>query len=670
MASTTAPPPASRPSRRGQAEEQDVENVVVEPYRLTPKTARRIALLGGLVLIGFAALLLRLWALQVLAGPQYVARARANQLRTVGVQAPRGAIIDRNGDVLVANKLVTAVELWPSGLSKVYARRVAELHALAHVTRVPLHQITKLILGRKRANDLLDPVVVRPSAPPPMQTYLEERAADFPGVSLYRSYIRKYPHGYLAAQLLGYVSQSTTSSGDEIGQSGVEASYNRYLFGVPGSARVRVDSLGRPQGSRTVVTQPQSGDTVRLTIDTGLQLAAENALQYGIQLAQANHQWYADGGAIVAMNAQDGSILALASAPTYDPSVFSGRVSEKRLREEGLTPQTALAKNYPLLDRAVDGEYPPGSSFKPLTAIAAMQAHILNPYKYLSCTGTYRAPEDTSHHVFHNWDPYVNQAMDLPTALAYSCDTYFYRVGNTFYELPADRGQPLQYWARRFGFGQATGVGAGAEASGILPTIAWKKRQYTRQNDLNWRVDQLWKPGDSIQLAIGQGDLLVTPVQMARLFAAIANGGKLVTPHVLMDVENPNGTLVPTAAPPAPTPIRGLDSAYLRAVQLGLYEGTHESYGTSYGVFGNFPVSIAGKTGTAQKTVTLPGFTGEADQSWWCGYGPVSPTPELVVCAVIENGGEGGAAAAPAAERVFAKFFHVSPKPLGRIHSD
>ena len=662
MASTTTRRPGL--PRRARSQEGDAEQTPVEPYRLTPKVARRVALLGALVVIGFAALLGRLWALQVLAGTHYAARAQANQLRTVRVAAPRGLIVDRSRNVLVTNKAVTSVELWPSGLPKVYARRVAELRALAHITRVNVRQVTRLILERRRAGDMLDPVVVRATAPGPMLTYLEERAGDFPGLTLARSFVRRYPHGALAAQLLGYVAQISQQ------RSGVEAQYDAYLRGVAGSARVRVDSLGRPRSDRTLTTQPQPGQTV----DTGLQLAAQNALQYGIQLAHNNHQWAADGGAIVALNPQDGSILALASSPTYDPAVFTGRVTEHKLAAQGLTPKSALDRNYPSLDRALDGLYPPGSTFKPLTAIAALQEHLVKPYAFYPCTGTYVAPEDLAHRVWHNWDPNVNQGMDLPTALAQSCDTYFYRVGNTFFDLPSDRGQPEQRWARAFGFGQASGTDMGLMQAGLLPTIGWRHRTYTRASDsCCWQVDRLWKPGDSIQLAIGQGDLLVTPLQMARFYAAIANGGKLVTPHDLLDVENPNGTIVPTTAPAAPRPIPGLDPAYLKVVQQGLFEGTHDTFGTSYGVFGNFPVSIAGKTGTAQKIVTLAGYKGEQDQSWWCGYGPANDPktpPQLVVCAVIENGGEGGTAAAPAAERVFAKFFNVPATQTGFIHSD
>jgi penicillin-binding protein 2 len=679
LASTSTAPPDSPARRSPKAEGHET---AVEPYRLTPKLARRVALIGGIVFVGFAALLLRLWALQVLSGSQYVARAQANQYRTVRVQAPRGPILDRGGRVLVTNQPVTSVELWWADLpKKSYSKRVAELRQLARVTRVPLYEIAAMIRKRKDAGDLLTPIVIRDQAPRPMATFLEERAGEFPGVVLEPTYIRHYPDGSLAAQLLGYVGQISPGQlrtlasqgyepGDEIGKTGVEGRFDTYLRGVAGSGRVRVDSLGRPRGGRTLVTPAQPGEAVRLTISLPLQRAAENALQTGIQDARNSGEWAANGGAIVAMSPQDGSILALASAPSYRPSVYSGPVSESTLNRAGLTTQTAEKKNYPALNRALDATYPPGSTFKPLTAIAALQEHLIKPAAFYPCTGTYTAPEDTGHHVFHNWDPFVDQGMDLTTALAYSCDTYFYRVGNDFYLLPTNRGQPLQLWARRFGFGRPTGIDVGPEATGLLPTIGWKHRTFTRRTDPHgWQIDRLWKPGDSIQLAIGQGDLLVTPMQMTRFYAALANGGKLVTPHVLLDVQNPNGTLVPTPAAPAPKPIPGLDPSYLKVVQQGMYEGTHMSFGTSYGVFGSFPVPIAGKTGTAQKLVQLPGYTHEENQSWWCGYGPVND-PKLVVCAVIENGGHGGTAAAPAAEKVFAQFFHVHSTQTGPIHSD
>jgi penicillin-binding protein 2 len=681
LASTTTRPPAPLPSRRPRSNEPEAEQQTsVETYRLTPKLARRVALLSALVVIGFAALFMRLWALQVLAGSHYAAQAQANQVRTVRVQAPRGPIVDSRGNILVTNKPVTSVELLPAGMPKTYRQRAAEVRRIAQVAGVSERHITKLIRERAHEGDLLDPIVIRTEATGPMQGYLEERAAAFPGLTLARSYVRSYPHGSLAAQLLGYdgqISQPELQSlgkrgyqpGDVIGKTGIESALDIYLRGVPGLARIRVDSLGRPRSQRMLATQPQPGQTVRLTLDTPLQIAAQNALDDGIRRAQSTGQWAADGGAIVALNPKDGSILALASSPSYNPSVYSGRVTTRELAAQGLTPRTALERNTPALNRALDAEYPPGSTFKPLTAIAALQEHLIDPHKLYPCTGTYVVPEDRSQRVWHNWDRFVYQGMDLPTAIAQSCDTYFYRAANKLYLLPSDRGQPIQKWARRFGFGRTSGSDLTPQAPGLVPTIGWLRHQYPRSTDPNWKIDQLWKPGDSLNLAIGQGNLLVTPLQMARFYAAIANGGKLVTPHILMDVENPNGTLVPTAAPPAPRPIPGLDPANLEAVQQGLYQGTHDPYGTSYGVFGNFPQPISGKTGTAQKYVQLPGYKGYKDQSWWCGYGP-SNDAKIVVCAVIENGGEGGSAAAPAAERVFAKFFNEAVPPTYYHPSD
>ena len=646
---------------------------MVEPYRPSSSLLRRVSVLGVAMLVIFAVLLLRLWALQVLSGTKYVNQAAANSFRTVRVQAPRGQILDRSGVPLVTNAPATAIELWPGDLPKVYKTRYAELRALAQVSRVPLYEIAAGIKARRNANDLVTPVTVREAASEPMVDYLYEHSAQFPGVTTWKSFIRHYPYHSLAAQVLGNVGEISQSQlkqlskqgyrpGDEIGQSGVESSYDTYLRGVAGTARLHIDALGHPRSALATTAISKAGNNLRLTIELKLQQAAQNALDYGIQLAQVNKQWYARGGAIVALDPRDGSILAMASSPSYDPSVYEGHVTSKELTAAGLTPKAAAEKNYPSLDRATSGLYPPGSTFKPVTALAAMQEHILSPYAYLPCTGTFTSPQDRSHRTFHNWDPNVDQAMDLPTALAYSCDTYFYSLGNDFYNLPPDRGQPLQKWSRAFGFGAKTGVDVGPEASGLVPTIGWRKQHFSSA------VDKLWKPGDSIELSIGQGDLLVTPLQMARFYALLANGGKLVTPHVLMDVESTSGATVPVPAQPAPKPV-GIDPAALQVVQKGLWEATHISVGTSYSVFGKFPVSISGKTGTAEKVISLPGYLGVQNQSWWCGYGP-SDAPTLVVCAVIENGGHGGDAAAPAAAQVFANYFHVHFQLAGPIHSD
>jgi penicillin-binding protein 2 len=664
---TTEQPPAVAPEPEPQPEP-------IAPWR-SPRITGRVALLSGALLVVFAALFLRLWALQVLSGTKYVNQAQANSYRAVPVLAPRGQILDREGNPIVTNTAAWAVQVWPSDLPK---SRYGELKRLSQLTQVPLREIARGM--RKRRADPLTPVTVRADANERLVTYLAEHAAEFPGVTTAKTFIRHYPYQSLAAQVLGYVGAISQpqldrlgkgySLQDQIGQFGVEAAFDSYLRGVNGTAKRHLDALNRPRSALQITNLPKAGHAVRLTLSLALQKAAEKALEDGIRLAQADGQWAARGGAIVALDPKDGAVLAMASSPTYKPSVYAGRVTKKALAAQGLTPKTAEEANFPSLNRATMGVYPPGSTFKPVTALAAMQEHLVSPYSYLPCTPTYVSPDDRSHHPFKNWDPGVNTQMDLPTALAYSCDTYFYRLGNAFYELAGDRGQPLQKWANVFGFGKGTGFDVGPEARGLVPTKAWRERQYSRMKDpCCWQVDQLWKPGNSIQLAIGQGDLLTTPLQMARFYALLANGGKLVTPHLLMDVENPNGTAVPTPALPAPLQVAGLDPAAIQVVRQGLWEATHLVNGTSYPVFGQFPVSIAGKTGTAEKVVSLPGYLGMKDQSWWCGYGPTD-TPELVVCAVIENGGHGGTAAAPAAAEVFASYFNVKIQQTTSKHSD
>jgi penicillin-binding protein 2 len=401
-----------------------------------------------------------------------------------------------------------------------------------------------------------------------------------------------------------------------------------------------------------------------------IQRAAERGLRAGIAAAHASNCvgcWAANGGAIVALDPRDGSILALASNPTYQPSVFTSRDRQKLAPL--LNANVARKDNYPAVDRAIAGVYPAGSTFKPVTALAALEERLVTPFESLPCTGAYYVRDKNGNVIpggkFNNWDPFANSQMTLPTALGASCDTYFYELGNRFYKLPAARRHPFQEWAARFGFGKPAGVDLPGEVSGLLPTPEWRQAAYTPKTDpKQWQVDSLWKPGDSIQLAIGQKDLLVTPLQMTRFYALIANGGRLVQPHIAADVEEvstkdaPGRVLHSFAPPPAPTV--KIDPLYLQTVRQGLLEATHASYGTATPVFGTFPYAVAGKTGTAEKNVSIPGFTGKMDQSWWCGYAPAD-NPTITVCAVIENGGHGGTAAAPAALKVFEAYFNTHP---------
>jgi penicillin-binding protein 2 len=655
------------PSRRFLPRTPGVE----EPYRMSPQTALRIGILGALALAAFAILFLRLWSLQVLSGDRYLQAAQNNQVRTLPLEAPRGEIRDRNGHVLVTNKPGTAVRIWVADLPK--KRRYQELQSLAGVLDVPLREIVAKVERQKR--DPLTPVTIKENVPEDEVAFILERRSRFPGVFIDDTSLRDYRMGQVAPHLLGHVSEVFEEQlkrrdgvrlGEKIGQSGAEAAFDRYLRGRMGSAQLRVDSLGRPTSDIQQTRPASPGLSVRLTLDVSLQRAAEQAILHGIERAYANDSWYANAGAIVALDARDGAILALASYPEFDPRIYTDTRRSKTLARL-LDKDGAARANFPTLNRALGGVYPPGSTFKPVTALAAAQEGLMYPYEPLECSPSYSVfKEGTTvvDQVFRNWNPFVNTAMSLPTALAASCDTYFYRLGHEFYRLPPDRGQPLQKWARLLGFGQPTGVEVGPENEGLLPTIRWRRETYTNE------IDRLWKPGDSIQLAIGQKDLLVTPLQMARFYALIANNGKLVTPYLLEQVEqgNPKSPVVLRRHIPVPTRAVGLDEGALYAVRQGLFEATHNpSYGTSVGVFGSFPVPVAGKTGTAEKWSEQHGRM--LDQSWWCGYGPADRA-ELVVCAVIENGGFGADAAAPAALKVFEKYFGQKAVSVHEVASD
>ena len=660
-----------------------------EPYRFTPQLALRVGVLAGLALIIFAILFLRLWALQVLSGDRYLNAAQNNQLRTIRVEAQRGSIIDREGRTIVSNVPGTAVRIWTADLPE--EGRYAMFKRLSKILRVPLPKLTKALEDNR--GDPLTPILVKTAVHEDQVATLLEHRGDFPGVEVTSTYLRDYEHKALAAQVLGYVGEvspeelerlETTKDrdirgGEKIGKTGIEAAYDRWLRGTTGMAQLRVDSLGQPLGRFEPRRPAQPGYNIRLTLDIGLQRAAERALRDGIELAYGQEQWNANGGAIVALDPRDGAILAMASNPTYKPSVYVGRVDPKKL--EPLTVEkVAKERNYPGINRAIAGVYPPGSTFKPLTALAAMSDGLLSAHEYIQCTPSAKFGLDDFE--FKNWNPYTNMPMALGTALSQSCDTYFYDVGNRYYE----RGEferpywtKMQAWAKKFGFGQTSDLDIGGEASGLLPTPAWRRETYKG-------VDRAWNPGDLIQMAIGQKDITVTPLQMARFYAALANGGRLVTPHLVQAAERPATEGEPAMPirtfPAAPPEVIGVDPAALAAVREGLYQATHDANGTSSGVFGSFPVPVAGKTGTAEKVVNLPGYpVGHLeDQAWWCGWGPFDGndyvnsrggkrTP-IVVCAVIENGGHGGSVAAPTALKVFEHWFREQAGIQAVVASD
>ena len=361
---------------------------VREPHRLTPQLALRVAVLGAFALLVFVVLFFRLWSLQVLSGEEFLNAAQSNQLRLIRVEAPRGPILDRRGRVVVSNVAGTAVELWAGDMPREGRRELVQ--RLAAVLDVDPKQLARQV--EERRLDPLTPIVVKSAVGEEQVDYLYEHQSEFPGIRIVQIYLRGYPYSSLAAQILGYTGEISPEelkqlrksyrAGDRIGKAGIEAAYDTYLRGRPGLGQIRVDSLGRQVSPYVPRQESTPGYALRLTLDMKIQRAAEEALQYGIDLAHQNHQWAANGGAIVALDPRDGAVLALASAPTFKPSVFVGRTDPKKL--EALYSDSGN----PLFNRAIAGLYPPGSTWKPVTALAGMQEHVFSPYQSIQCTGS------------------------------------------------------------------------------------------------------------------------------------------------------------------------------------------------------------------------------------------------------------------------------------------
>jgi penicillin-binding protein 2 len=613
-----------------------------------------VALLGAVALAVIGTLVFRLWVLQILDPQSYLAQAENNSERTVEIMAPRGVIEDRSGRVLVDNGPSLSVGIRPmdvpQGELPVVARRLAPL---VHVRAGAI-----LALVAKQAWLPYDLVVVKRDVSRTLVFYLLEHEQALPGVEVQQGYVRAYPLGDLAAPVLGYVGPIDPAElkepayrgylpDDEVGQSGVEATYNRWLQGTDGRALVQVNALGEPQSTLPGGSLPQPGDDLWLTLDSSIQKAAEQAIQFGISSARANDFLRADAGAAIVMDAHTGALLALASYPTYDPAWFAGGISDRHMAEL-LSP----GADDPLLDRAIAGEYPTGSTFKVVDTVAGLETGVLSTGTTLDAPATY-----TNHGLlWHDWDPNGHGVIDLTQAIVQSADTYFYQVGYDFY---LRKGTDLEDWARRLGFGRPTGIDVPGEGAGLVPTPAWLRATFTKRTDPTaWRIDSIWKPGNSINLAIGQGDLLATPLQVAVCYAAIANGGDIVTPHLGLRVESPQGALVQELPYSAPRPL-GVSPGYLAFLRDALRQAASTPEGTSSTVFGDYPVAVAGKTGTAQ-------VAGKGDCSWYASFAPADD-PKYVVVTMIEQGGEGADAAAPAARVIYNALFHVRGTVVGEL---
>jgi penicillin-binding protein 2 len=604
------------------------------PPRLTNRLNLRIALLGAVVVAAIATVLLRLWSLQILDGEHYRALAKDHGILDVRVHPPRGEILDRNGNVLVGNRTVMTLQLRPSDLPSDRTERRRELARLGDLLGLSQREIRRRVRATPQYAGY--PVVLKQGLDRRVLFYLLENKESFPGVSVERTYVRKYPEGSLAAHVLGQVGQVSPRQlkqakyrglepGDVIGQAGVEYGYDRLLRGTAGAERIQVDALGRPRGM--LGSRPaQAGDNLRLTLDSALQEMGESALrERGLP------------GAFVAMNVNSGAILAMGSYPTYDPSFYTQPHTKEEYEEFG------NRAGDPLVDRADQGGYPTGSTFKPITATAALEEGLIGPETIFNDTGSL----DIGGLVVHNAGGAANGPINMSTALQVSSDVYFFSLG-----LHADasgKGGQIQDWAFKFGLGQKPHIDIPNASAGLIPTPAWRNRVY--RSDKNPYIDRPWNQGDNVNLAVGQGDVMVTPLQLARAYAALANGGNLVKPHLGGKIIGVNGKTVERIKPPPQRHLRISDET--RSVILdGLRRAAMEPGGTSYSVMGGFPFPVAGKTGTAERG------PGREDQSWYSVVAPYGD-PEIVVTVTVEHGGFGVESAAPIARSIVERYFDL-----------
>jgi penicillin-binding protein 2 len=597
--------------------------------QMSNRLALRIAIFGGVALALFAVLFFRLWFLQVLNGDKYLAEAKNNRTREFRVSAPRGEILDRNGKIIVANRTSLALQVNPNKLPEEPRQRRTELAQLAKLThsspphlRKAMHEQLKLAPSA--------PVTLRRDVGSYLVFYLQENQDRFPGVTVQRVFVRRYPHGTLAAHILGNVGEVSEEQlkerryrglqpGDEVGQDGVEDTYDSFLRGRPGLTRIQVDAFGQPTRNGQLLSQPPvPGDNLKLSIDSDVQEAGEAALAArGLP------------GGFVTMDVHTGEILGLGSFPTFEPSVFTHPLTQAQVNALYRDPVAA-----PLTDRAIAGLYPTGSTFKLITALAGLESGVFTPQTVINDGGSLTVGGQS----FQNAGGASYGSLTLVPALQVSSDVFFYTLGLDMWDTGA-----LQRWGHMLGIGRPTGLDLPGAAEGLLPSQHWRNQLYKEGE-----TERPWSAGDNIQLATGQGDLQTNPLQMAIAYATLANGGTVVTPHVGLQVDDAAGRVLREFEPKPRRHVK-FKAESRNAILEGLHEAAQAPGGTSYAVFGSFPIPVAGKTGTAQRV-------GHADQSWYIVVAPY-PNPRIVTAVTIEEGGFGAESAAPAALQILEAYF-------------
>jgi penicillin-binding protein 2 len=576
---------------------------------------------------------------------------RGHQSTGVGHAAEvRGAILDQSGGALAVTRPAVNVLINPARLpgsvqlrADVYGRLAHILGTSTKVTTCPIpgHATQRLanircIVAQSQVRHGTAAVTVAVGVSPGARRQIVQ-SRQLPGVATKRVKERAYPHGDLAAQVIGTVG-SIPSNPDpgasaqvSIGQTGLESEYNRFL---------------------------RAGDNLRTSLNQRLQQAGQRALQEAI-----DNNPPANGGAFVALNPDNGEVYAMGSLPTFDANIVTKPISAAAYHQ-----LTNPASNFPLINRAIQSAGPTGSTFKPITETAALESGAWNVNDIFDDTGQFCVSGQCRHNSGHA----VDGALNLVDALRVSSDDFFYNLGARTNADPTTHpnGGALQRWAHSFGIGEPTGIDLGGEASGNLPSPRWRARVdqleldcehgtgpyngHPRHRSCGIADGRPWSIGDNISLAVGQGDVQVTPLQLAVAYSAIANGGKIVRPHLGLDIENSSGTVLQRIDPPSTRRIN-INPVYLDTIGQGLHDAAQTPGGTSDDVFGNFPETVYGKAGTAQ-------YNGQQDYSWYACFVPATATSKpIAVVVTVEQGGFGAVAASPVAREILSQWFFGNP---------
>jgi penicillin-binding protein 2 len=591
--------------------------------------------------IAFFLLSVQLWYLQTLRGSEFRQISENNCIRIREHPADRGLLLDRNGIVLAQNRPCFEVYLVPEDLkgSPEVIGQVAQFLNLN-----PDEILEKLKSSKRRAP--FKPVKIKPDIEWNELALLESNRVHLPGLLVDVNPKRTYNYGTLASHLIGYLGEVDENDlrqsreapyrmGSLIGKYGIEYQWETDLRGIDGGQQIEVDAVGREiRPIRSVESFP--GNNLILTIDLELQKVAEEAFQD-------------KNGVLIAMDPRNGRILAMVSKPAFDPDLFARNISPEEWK--------GLVENpfHPLQNKGIQGQYPPGSVFKIITALAGLESGTLTPDTSFNCTGAYFY----GNRDFRCWKEGGHGTISLHRAIVESCDIYFYQAG---LKIGVDT---IARYAKEFGLGRKTGISLPHERSGIVPSSSWKKK----------KLGVPWYSGETLSFAVGQGYLNVTPIQQVTFMSAVANGGRLYLPQVVERIEDIYGKVLKEYAP-VETGRAQVSEKFLRFVQEALMGAVNEPHGTG-SVSALKGVLVAGKTGTAQVVRMAQDWKkGDAlrmplkfrDHAWFAAYAPFED-PRIAVIVLAEHGGFGAAAAAPIAKQIFEKYFQLEPPAPTKVAS-